>query len=258
MHKYKIILSTIVVGITLSLSSVLMTKASDHDDGEMEQKGRALNLTDLYVFREDWQDQNGSPSNLVLVMNTNPRSLARQQYHFSSQARYEFHLSRVSAADKSARPTGKEDVVMRLEFGAPDSGNRQPITLTAIRDGKEIKAGAGFTTSLADMNLGKVTLNSTMLDGSNISVFAGLREDPFFFDVERFFRVRGLLATGANTLGSAPTQGGANVFRADSAAVDFTAGYNVNSIVLRVPMSFLQTSANEPVFDVWETISIPQ
>ena len=53
-------------------------RASDHDDGETDRKSRSLNLTDLYVFRENDQDGSAAAGNLVLIMNTNPRSVARQ------------------------------------------------------------------------------------------------------------------------------------------------------------------------------------
>jgi hypothetical protein len=106
--------------------------ASDHDDGELDLKGRSLNLTDLFVFREDWQDGSQADSgNLVLIMNTNPRSLARQQYNFSTQGRYEFHLGRVTAANKNVAPTGSSDVLIRFEFGAPKSSAPQIIKRSA-------------------------------------------------------------------------------------------------------------------------------
>jgi hypothetical protein len=78
-------------------------------------------------------------------------------------------------------------------------------------------------------------------------VFAGLREDPFFFDVEQYFRVR----AGARGLG--PAAG----FRSPDKAIDFAKGYNVNAIALRVPIKFLQGSTSAKTFDVWQTISVP-
>ena len=44
--------------------------------------------------------------------------------------------------------------------------------------------------------------------------------------------------------------------RADD-AIDFAAGYNVNAIVLRIPITFLAGSSGADVFDVWATISLP-
>jgi hypothetical protein len=53
---------------------------------------------------------------------------------------------------------------------------------------------------------------SPTICGSNLTVFAGLREDSFFFDVEQFFRVR------AAALGTGPR----TAFKEPSQAIDFT------------------------------------
>jgi len=220
----------------------LYVNASDHDDGETEIKGRNLNLTDLFVFREQDQNANAAEEDLILIMNTNPRSLANQQYYFSTRARYEFKVSRVTNND--ATPTGVPDVVLRFNFGQPTANGQQTIQLTAIKDGVTTVANQTLrTTSIkANPNVGQVSLN-----GSTLSVFAGLREDPFFFDVEQFFRVR------AGALGIAPAEG----FRDPNTAVDFAKGYNVNAIAVRVPIRFLQGSTSATTFDVWETVSVP-
>jgi hypothetical protein len=46
-------------------------------------------------------------------------------------------------------------------------------------------------------------------------------------------------------------------FRDPSKAVDFTTGYNVNTIAVRVPKKLLQGNTHSDVFDVWTTISTP-
>jgi Domain of unknown function (DUF4331) len=228
----------IIVGAT-SLPRYLM--ASDHDDGEVDTKGRNLNLTDLYAFREKDQNPNAADGDLVLVMNTNPRSVARQQYYFSTNARYEFKLTRV--ADKDATPTGQEDITLRFEFAPPDDRDRQQIKFTVIKDGKESSASNLRTTPL---NSEKSIVNQLGADGSKLAVFAGLREDPFFFDVEQFFRVR------AGALGTGQAVG----FRPPNQAIDFAKGYNVNTIAVRLPQKFLQGATGTNIYDVWETISL--
>ena len=233
-------ISTIGIAVAVTtLPQYLM--ASDHDDGEVDIKGRNLNLTDLYAFREQDQNPGAKADDLMLVMNTNPRSVARQQYYFSTNARYEFKLSRV--ADANATPTGKEDITLRFEFGAPNAQNQQPIKFTALKDGQEISAQNLRTSPLSN---DRPIVNELNLGGSKLEVFAGLREDPFFFDVEQFFRVR------AGALGIGPKVG----FRDPSKAVDFAKGYNVNAIVLRIPKKFLQGKTAVNTFDVWETISL--
>ncbi len=230
------------------LQSPALIWASDHDDGENDVKARALNLTDLYVFREGDQTGNAADNaNLILIMNTNPRSLARQQYYFSTQARYEFHVTRRAGPNEPV--TGGDDVILRFTFGEPNDSAQQPITVSAIVDGASSNAnttsGGGpiLTTAVGAAPV----VNEVDIGGDSITVFSGLREDPFFFDVESFFRVR------AGALGLGPAVG----FRSTSEAIDFAKGYNVNAIVVRIPIAFLAGSSGATTFDVWETISIP-
>lgn len=253
-HRLWLVLLAVVTAAAIMVVPGLLV-ASDHDDGETDTKGRNMNLTDVYAFREKDQNIGSSPKDLILVMNTNPRSVARQQYYFSTNARYEFKIERVF--DNNAVPGGtlapsglaSPDVVLRLEFGAPDAATRkQPITLTVIQDGVPTTVSAGTTTPL---NTDPI-VNKVSLDARSVSIFAGLREDPFFFDVEQFFRVR------AGALGSGPAVG----FRPScsttpvACALDFTAGYNVNAVVMRVPVDVLQGTTTAATFDVWATISV--
>ncbi len=217
--------------------------ASDHDDGEVDTKGRNVNLTDLYAFREQDQNKSAGKDDLILVMNTNPRSIARQQYYFSNNALYEFKISRV--ADKNVAPNGREDVVLSFQFSPPNANGQQEFQLNARADGYT-KTGKGKTTPLNPEPNASPVVNNLSLGNSKVSVFAGLREDPFFFDVEQFFRVR------AGALGTGPKVG----FRTPDKAVDFAKGYNVNAIVVRIPRSFLRGSTAASTFDIWETISV--
>lgn len=227
--------------LVLGRAAAPEARASDHDDGENDVKARSLNLTDLHVFREDWQT--GDPAdagNMVLIMSTNPRSLPRQQYFFSSRARYQLHVSRGAGTDPAAENDApRDDVVLRFEFGPPNEQSVQQMTVTALLDGQTL-VDTGATTPLA--SAGTPTINALQLGGATLTVFAGLREDPFFFDVEQFFRIRG---------------GAAGGFLPPDQAEDFAAGYNVNAIVVRAPTSFLAGPSGATVFDVWETISLP-
>ncbi|HKX20019.1 MAG TPA: DUF4331 family protein [bacterium] len=230
----------------LALAGLLITPrllvASNHDDGELDMKGRALHTTDLFVFREQDQSPAAAAGDLVFIMNVNPRSLPRQEYSFSTNAQYDFHITRAMSND--ATPTGKTDAMLRFEFGAPAKDGSQPIKVTAWREGAAAPAamGAARTTPLAAAGAPIVT--SVSVGGGAISVFAGLREDPFFFDVEQFFRVR------AGALGMGPKVG----FR--DPGYDFTAGYNVLSIAARVPRAWLAGSTGATTFDVWTTVSV--
>ena len=96
----------IALGLTTAVSPSKL-QASDHDDGDIDVRSRALSLTDLYVFREKDQNSTAADDDLIFVMNTNPRSLARQQYFFSTEARYEFKITRTG--NINSVPTGNPD-----------------------------------------------------------------------------------------------------------------------------------------------------
>jgi hypothetical protein len=247
LRKNILILFTVISLAIIAAFAFKPVAASDHDDGEADGKGRNLNLTDLYVFREADQNANASADDLILVMNTNPRSLPRQQYYFSTNARYEFHISRALGNDDM--PTGQTEGLIRFEFGAPNENKQQPITITVIRDHDEEVVstnddGSPILTSPINVN-NDIFINQTSIDSTfgsaPMTVFAGLREDPFYFDVEQYFRVR------AGAAGIGPAVG----FR--SPGYDFTAGYNVNSIVVRIPRKLLNSVTD--TYDFWQTIS---
>ncbi|MEG4799015.1 DUF4331 domain-containing protein [Microcoleus sp. ARI1-B5] len=239
----------IVLAIEVALIVVLtpgIIAASDHDDGEVDIKGRAVNLTDLYVYREKDQNSGAADGDLVFTMNSNPRSVARYQYYFSTTALYQFHITQVG--DVNSTPTGRADIILRFAFSPPNNQGMQAVAVTVVRGGSEtttkttVNGGLIATTPLNS----NTVLNTVPVGGSNLTVFAGLREDPFFFDVEQFFRVRaGALGTGAKV-----------GFKEPSKAIDFTKGYNVNTIAVRVPKAFLQAGTGANTFDVWSTISV--
>jgi hypothetical protein len=273
----------LTVLLALAVGGVLMlrpnaVRASDHDDGETSTKGRNVNLTDLYVFREvDQQNQIdggnrtfGGPTdpsqNIVFVMNTNPRSLPRQQYFFSNApTQYTFFVKRVSGVPNSFSniSNGIPDLSLTFTFGAPTAASNQSINLTRTfySNGTATTSstvGAGTTTAaIPGLGTPQVVSNNVAVTSNNatdsLTVFAGLREDPFFFDVTQYFRVR------AGALGLGPAVG----FRSAASAIDFTKDYNVNSIVVRMPLAFLQRNADgslasQTAFDVWQEIFVQQ
>ncbi|MCC3409622.1 MAG: DUF4331 domain-containing protein [Microcoleus sp. PH2017_10_PVI_O_A] len=239
----------IILAIEAALIVVLtpgIIAASDHDDGEVDIKGRTVNLTDLYVYREKDQNSSAADGDLVFTMNTNPRSVARYQYYFSTTALYQFHITQVG--DVNSTPTGRGDIILRFAFSPPNNQGMQAMAITVVRGGSQTTTKTtvnGNLIATTPLNSNAV-LNTVPVGGSNLTVFAGLREDPFFFDVEQYFRVR------AGALGTGPKVG----FKEPSKALDFAKGYNVNSITVRVPKAFLQAGTGANTFDVWSTVSV--
>lgn len=258
----------LLVGAVLVGTAVASNRAvaSDHDDGVSDLKATNTNLTDLYVFRESSVKGNSpdatDDNRMTLQMLCNPRSIAKQDYFFHTTAQYDFNISKIGAtsADNKdkANNTPAKDFVLRFTFGAP-VGNNQPITMSALRTGTEVANAttgvlnsAGAATTMQTTSHANATASADKKwdvtvagAGGNIQVFAGLRQDPFFFDVEQFFKVR----AGANTF----RNGGAN-----GNAVDAFAGYNALAIVVSVPEAFIRGTADTTtdVYDVWETIQV--
>ena len=250
--------------------------ASDHDDGEIDLKARALNLTDHFAFKP------ADATKLSLVMYFNPRSLPGKQYFLSTKARYEFHVSK--AGSRSAPPTNKDDFVFRFEAKAPNAAGVQEVTLTVLRDGAVVGTHTGMTTGIAASKAGTITTNTGKVgagDGFDVRYFIGQRADSFAFDVVRFFQVRSFLAdrffggpapgVGNAAAGNAfapncrgdgllaergtPDGDTVNLFNPPSCAPDFTKNLNVTAIVLNIPIAQL---GGGTIFDTWSTISVAE
>ena len=251
-------------------------EASDHDDGELDLKSRALNLTDHFAFRAP-SDPTGNT--LTLTMYTNPRSLPGRQYYLSSNARYEFHISKVVGA-KTQQAMPKDDIVLRFEASAPTAAGDQFITLTVLEDGNIVGTHIGRSATFASSQSATPFTNTAVIEGQQVRYFVGMRADSFFFDVNRFFQVRAFLAQrffgGPGGIGDASAslapncegdtflQGvlgqdldgdGVNLFNPPSCAPDFTKNLNVTAIVVNVPKVLL---GGGDVYDTWSTISVLQ
>lgn len=267
-------------------------QASDHDDGELDLKSRALNLTDHFAFKTPIGTAPAATDKLALVMYFNPRSLPGRQYFLSENARYEFHVTKVASRTAAADP--KDDYVFRFSASPPQANGTQFVTLTVLRDGNVVGTHIGTSTAFEASKAGAVTTNNATIDGTTgFQYFVGMRSDSFFFDVNRFFQVRSFLAqrffggaggAGDATAGLGPNCRGdqflafnlatsppttdptkeagtspdgdfVNLWNPPTCAQDFTKNLNVTAIVLTVPKSFL---GGGNVFDTWSTISVLQ
>lgn len=261
--KFKRLAAACALTAAAVCGTTLIGFASDHDDGELDLKSRALNLTDHFTFK--------SGTDLSLVTYLNPRGLPGRQYTLSTNTRYEQHITKV--ATRATAPTGTKDFTFRFEAGAPNAAGVQAITLTLLKDGAVLGTHTGTTAAF-----GANTENNATIGGIPVKYFIGMRADSFAFDVNRFFQVRSFLAnrffggTGGNGNASASlapncrgdaflgAEGGAgsdadgvNLWNPASCAPDFTKNYNVIAIVVNVPISQLGGGA---IFDTWSSISV--
>jgi len=280
--KFMKMKTLLVGGSALALAMLAgashMVEASDHDDGETDIKSRALNLTDHYAFKSGTV----ATPELSLIMYVNPRSLPGRQYYLSENARYEFHVNKLT--NKLLQPASTNDYTFRIEAGPPNAAGVQALTLTVLAGTTVVGTSTGTSTAFTTSKTNTaVTVNtSTIGTFSGLKLFVGQRSDGFTFDVKRFFQVRTFLAnrffgnagapsvaTGpadlakncegdlflSGFLGTPDNDGDAiNLWNPASCAPDFTKNHNVTSIALNIPISALGGT----VFDTWSTISVKE
>lgn len=187
---------TALVVLTIG-AAPLLTSAADHLDapGLKNDLDHSSDITDVYAF--DARNH----ENTVLVANVNPLAGVVSGTSFNSDGAYRFNLSRGAAPDADLDDAA--DRVYRVKFG-PVMGGRQNLKL--YRNGTLI--ASGWTGSIIPI-----------MDGGRI--WAGLREDPFYFDLAGYNKLKDSGYTDASGL--------------TDAGVDFFAGTNVSSIVLELP-----------------------
>jgi hypothetical protein len=166
---------------------------SDHGDRD---------INDVYVF------QGRNASRTAFVMTTNP-AINLFGGSFGTNVRYIINVDRNGDA--------KQDLAYVFRFGSPNGSGAQSYTV------------ARYTGSNARhlVNGVKIAWGSTGGSGigtakGNAKVFAGVRSDPFFFDLTGF-------------VGTVFGIGTDNLDVLDGDHNDFFAGLNTNAVVIEVP-----------------------
>jgi hypothetical protein len=208
-----------IAGITLALGGApLLTAGADHLDApalggltngvtsdfapHSDHGNRDIN--DVYAFG------NAAHTRTTFAMTTNPAvNLGLQaEKTFGTDVRYIINVDRTGDS--------VQDLAYVWRFGAA-SGGAQPYTVTRYTGAnarslaKGVQIGSGSTGG---------TGIGTAKDGAK--VFAGVRADPFFFDLTGFIgTVFGIGDDSLSVVGGTPS--------------DFFEGLNTNAVVLEVP-----------------------
>lgn len=182
-----------------------------------------LDLTDLYAFR-------AADGRTALVLNVNGFSKPGQQETFATGVPSVEATKRVSYNFRiDNNGDAREDVILGVTFGTPNQQGVQKFQVR--RNGKVILNGKTSA-------FGKVRVNH----GKGVRAFAGMRDDPFFFDLQGFL----------NILSSQP---GKSFLGCSSPRPDAFAGSNVSSIVLELKPSLL-TKRGSSKIGVWATTNM--
>ena len=215
-----------------------VARASDHQDNPLVELNPAMDMTDVYAF------PGSSPDRIALVLNSwgfiTPAQAST--ITFDPNLLYQFKVDNTGDA--------KEDRVIQVTFTG--TGANQRVEVRGPLVPPVIGAMNNQIADAAPVVSGPI--NQVLGTANGMQVFAGVREDPFFIDLEQFFRILPDRKPSTGSLSLLPDAPTATSFRSATSAVDFVKGFNVLSIVVELPASQL-TAGGNPKVGLWGTIS---
>ena len=222
--------------VLVSLLAAPVVKAADHLDGPKASADPTADITDLFA----WMSPDART--LYLIMNVFPQASSASK--FSNAVQYVFHVtSRNNFADAAASSV---DIICEFD-------SAQKISCWA---GDEYVNGDASNTRGISSGSGR------------LKVFAGLRDDPFFFNLDGFKHTAETVKNAASSL-AFDAAGCPNLTPSTAAALrnqlqtspsggsakDFFVGLNVLSIVLAVDKSVVAKGG--ALVSVWGSTNNP-
>jgi Domain of unknown function (DUF4331) len=211
-------ITAILLGCAFATASIIY--AADHIDSP-NIKGQPTDITDLYVF------QGENKSNMVFVANTQglltPAATGTAKFNENT-------LIQISIDNTG---DNVEDLVLQAKYDATSGKINVYGPIKPSETGIRSKLEGAITASTGVTAYGA---SSPIVGSQNgISVFAGPRDDPFFFDLDTYKKIIAGTETGFHNPGT-----------------DTFAGTNVMSLVIEVPKSKLGAPASGAL-SVWAT-----
>lgn len=224
MHKQRTRFLTLLLTTAAFIAVAQPGQSADHRDAPSINVDATADINDVYAFVSP-----DDSTKTVLAMTVNPFTAPGVAAGFSPDVLYQFKIDNTGDS--------LEDLVIQAVF--TEAGPNQRVTVTGpARPVQNRKGNLNFRLTNPVLSTGLA--NGSVLNGTNGSkVFAGLRDDPFFFDLIYVFRALGL-------------QPGGPVNR--SPGVDFFAGMNVSVLAVEVPSTALRGALGTNI-NVWATTS---
>src|SRR5687767_8545709 len=209
--RAKLMALAVVMLAAGSVAAVRMVLASDHQDTPLVELSPRFDINDVYAFPAP-----GDPSRTVLALSTRspltPAFTPSATFGTKDRQLYQIKIDNTGDA--------REDLVFQITFTG--KAGKQKVTLRGPV--APISVGAANTLVGGPQIKG---YTNTVITAGDVTLFAGPRDDPFFIDLEAFFRILPDRRPEAGPL-STITQGPLT-FRAASGpnpAVDFVRGFN--------------------------------
>jgi hypothetical protein len=162
----KRVIKTLVV-LALAVGVSTSAWAADHLDPPSAQANGVTDITDVFA----WTNDDGTKTNLIMNVRADSADVK-----FSDAAQYVFHISSMAG------------------FGAEASESTAIMCTFSAEGTIQCWAGAEYLTGDASDTAGLTSASG------KVKVFAGLRNDPFFFPFEGFTAVVAAVKAAAGSL----------------------------------------------------------
>ncbi|WP_414566082.1 MULTISPECIES: DUF4331 domain-containing protein [unclassified Anabaena] len=230
-HFFRPIVAFVAILLVILTYATPTALASDHQDTTfLATKLTAADLTDLFVFESPTD-----PKNVVLVMDFDPLIVSGEKRPFDPNVLYQFKIDNTGDSI--------EDVV--LQFNINGQGSQQTVTVR----GPCRPTTVGTESALLPVSW-TGQLNQTFATYNGMKFFVGTRKDPFFFDLEQFFKIIPDRNYLLQPNPSPPFQ--VLSFRPPGQAQDFFTPFNVHSIIVELPRKLL----GKGKIGAWMTTSV--
>ena len=210
--------------------------ASDHQDTPEVELNQRMDINDLYVF------PGSAPDRVALALTVaSPITPAQAAagYGFDPNVLYQIKVDNTGDAT--------EDLVFQVTFEG--SGAAQTVHVR----GPVKPSQTGVTSTLLSSGAEVTGATNTMLgSATGMQVYAGLRDDPFWIDLETFMRILPDRKPVTGPLSQIPDTQTATSWR--TPGVDFLRGLNALAVVIELPAAQL-TAGGTPKLGVWATTS---
>lgn len=231
--RYAIVQIT-AVGVLVTARA---TVGSDHQDTPEVELSPRMDINDVYAFPGSSDDR------IALVMTTSSPITPAQ----AATAVFDPNLLYQLKVDNNGDAV--EDLVLQVTFEGTGT-NQRVVVRGPVRP--EMTGTRSTVVNSATQLSG--TFNTSFGSPGSMQVFAGLRDDPFFLDLEQFFRIVPDRKPVSGALSQLPDQPTASAFRPAGQAVDYLRGLNTLAIVIELPESQL-TGGGTGKLGIWGTIS---
>jgi len=218
--KFAVALAALMA-ISLLLLPQSPADAADHADGTIAASNPTADIADVFAFLDP--NDNTKVEIAMDVDGFIVPSEAGNRGFFSPLVKFEFQIENSG--------TAKPDLLIDVTFSVPAAGTPQTGTVK-FSDGKSFTFPTTVPSPTAPT---AVPFTVTTDSKTGVSAFAGLTDDPFFFDIVGFDRFVASVEGGS----ADPTQ--------LQRGRDSFAGYSIHMIALDVPVSMLTGKAGSKI-----------